>query len=272
VHLHLPEHRPLAIAGACLVAGLTVLVVALAQWSHHRSAPVAPSAPLIAVAAPTPAPAAGCLPGDPIAEMRATWRRHLIANDHAHVPARWVAGFYSLYSRAQKAFAVNWLLLASVHREETAFSTAGSTYHGLNFAHCCAGPMQFNVTNGAGRSASTWERFRGAFRHAPRPATYPHPTATHPSVYDDFDAMMAAARLLSREGAGLTLDAAAWSAAYDYYGHDATGIAYADDVLARAIGWSQHGFSINQPVDPALRAAVDAAWGAPARAALSAKP
>ncbi len=34
-------------------------------------------------------------------------------------------------------------------------------------------------------------------------------------------------------------------AAYDYYGHDATGVSYADQVLARAIGWSQHGFCIN---------------------------
>ena len=261
------EHRPLAIAGGCLAAGLAVLLLAVAQWGHHRAPAPGPAAPLIVLAAPTPAPAAGGLPGDPIAEMRAAWRRQLLANDHAHVPAHWVAGFYALYSRAQRAFAVNWLLLASVHREETAFSTAHTTYHGLNFAHCCAGPMQFNVTNGP---TTTWERFRNAFRNAPRPASYPHPTAAHPSVYDDFDAMMAAARLLSHDGAGMRLDGAAWQAAYDYYGHDATGIAYADDVLARAIGWSQHGFSINQPVDPSLRAAVDAAWGAPARGALAA--
>jgi hypothetical protein len=125
--------------------------------------------------------------------------------------------------------------------------------------------MQFNVTNGP---LTTWERFRGAFRQARRPAGYPHPTAHHPSVYDDFDALMAAARLLSFEGAGSALDGAAWRAAYDYYGHDLTGIAYADEVLARAIGWSQRGFSINQPVAPSLRAAVDAAWGAPIRAGL----
>src|SRR4051794_9289826 len=170
--MHIAEHRPLAIAGGCLAAGVVVLALALVQWSGTRAPAATRSAPLIVVAAPTPAPAVGGLAGDPIAEMRAAWRRHLVANDHAHVPARWVAGFYSLYARAQRAFAVNWLLLASVHREETAFSTAGSTYHGLNFAHCCAGPMQFNVTNGVGGVGSTWERFRGAFRHAPRPATY----------------------------------------------------------------------------------------------------
>ena len=57
-------------------------------------------------------------------------------------------GFYPIYATAQSTFGVNWLLLASIHRQESAFSTAPGTYHGLNFAHCCGGPMQFNVTNG----------------------------------------------------------------------------------------------------------------------------
>ena len=261
-----PDRRPLALAGACLVVGLAVLGLALGQFGGTPSAPPAAAAPAIVVAAPTPAATAGVRRTvTPLAGMRAAWRRALVANEAAHVPAAWVAGFYPLYARAQRAFRVNWLLLASVHRQETAFSTARSTYHGRNFAGCCAGPMQFNVTNGP---TTTWERFRGAYRDVARPASYPHPTAAHPSVYDDFDAMMAAARLLSYEGATTALDGAAWRAAYDYYGHDQTGIAYADEVLARAIGWSQRGFSINQPVDPALRTAVEAAWGAPVRAAL----
>ena len=70
------------------------------------------------------------------------------------MPASWVAGFYPLYSTASATFGVNWLLLASVHEQETAFSTAAGTYHGLNFAHCCGGPMQFNVTNGP---ITTWD-------------------------------------------------------------------------------------------------------------------
>jgi hypothetical protein len=188
-----------------------------------------------------------------------------VRNERAHVPAAWVAGFYPLYERAQKAFGVSWLLIASVHRQETAFSTAPGTYHGLNFANCCAGPMQFNMTNGP---QTTWERYRDSYRRAVRPAEYPNRTRRHPSVYDDFDAIMAAAGLLSHQGAGMTLDHTAWRAAYDYYGHDLNGVGYADEVLARAIGWSQEGFSINTAVDPALREAVDAAWGAPARAAL----
>ena len=98
---------------------------------------------------------------------------------------------------------------------------------------------------------------------ARRPAGYDHRTAKHPSVYDDFDSIMAAAHLLSTDGAGYALEGAAWDAAYDYYGHDATGVLYADQVLARAIGWSQHGFCINCGLDEGLVQAVDAAYGAP---------
>ncbi len=169
-------------------------------------------------------------------------------------------GFYPIYATAQRTFGVNWLLIASIHMQESAFSTAPSTYHGLNFAHCCGGPMQFNVTNGP---VTTWDLVSNSYTYARRPASYGHMTAAHPSIYDDFDAIMAAAHLLSADGAGYALDGSAWVAAYDYYGHDATGVAYADEVLARAIGWSQHGFCINCGVEPALREAVHAAYGAP---------
>src|SRR3954451_11223517 len=265
-----PDRRPLALAAACVAAGLAVLVFALTGMAGQRAAGAPPSAPAIVASAATPAPAPAATAqavADPLAGMRARWRAALQRNEAAHVPAAWVAGFYPIYERAQRAWSVNWLLLASVHRQETAFSSHPSTYHGLNFARCCAGPMQFNVTNGP---KTTWARYRDAYHAAPRPADYPNRTAAHPSVYDDFDSIMAAGSLLKESGATKPLDASAWRAAYDYYGHDATGIAYADEVLARAIGWSQHGFSINRPVDPALRAAVDAAWGAPARANLMA--
>jgi hypothetical protein len=177
-----------------------------------------------------------------------------------HIPAAWEAGFYPIYAEAQRVFDVNWLLLASIHMQESAFSTAPSTYHGLNFAHCCGGPMQFNVTNGP---VTTWALVKDAYRYGKRPASYDHQTARHPSIYDDFDSVMAAAWLLSSDGAGTSLDDSAWWAAYDYYGHDATGVAYADEVLARAIGWSQHGFCINCGVQSSLVQAVRAAYGAP---------
>ena len=70
------------------------------------------------------------------------------------------------------------------------------------------------------------------------------------------------AALLGRRG-DVALDDSAWWAAYDYYGHDAAGVEYADEVLARAIGWSQHGFCINCGVEPAMVQDVYAAYGAP---------
>ncbi len=205
------------------------------------------------------------------------------------VPRTWLEGFYPIYETAQHAFGVNWLLIASIHAQETAFSTAPSTYHGLNFARCCGGPMQFNVTNGsappprarpprtrppgAGRpgALSTWAQVAYSYRYAPRPASYDHRTARHPSIYDDFDSIMAAAHLLSLDGAGYALDYSAWSSAYDYYGHDLNGVAYADQVLARAIGWSQHGFCADCGVSAALTTAVHAAYGAPVAATLEAE-
>ena len=183
-------------------------------------------------------------------------------------------GFYPIYTVAQRTFGVNWLLLASIHMQESAFSTDPTTYHGLNFAGCCGGPMQFNVMNGSRSrpgtgSGSTWDLVSNSYRYGSRPAAYDHMTATHPSIYDDYDAIMAAAHLLSADGAGYALDGTAWGAAYDYYGHDVTGVSYADEVLARAIGWSQHSFCINCGVEPAMIEAVHAAYGAPVLALLT---
>jgi len=200
-------------------------------------------------------------------EARATDREAGYRTRGGAVPltARSVAAFALLYRRAAATFGVSWRLIASVHQQETAFSSAPGTYRGLNFAGCCAGPMQFNVTNGP---VSTWERFSGAFRRASRPSRYPHRTRRHPSVYDDFDAIMASASLLAESGAGSDLDGAAWLASYDYYGHDATGLRYADAVLARAVGWARTGFCLRCTLDDGLVASFDAAFAAPIRAQL----
>jgi hypothetical protein len=195
--------------------------------------------------------------------------RRLVGETETEIPVRWMEGFYPIYATAQRTFGVNWLLIASIHKQESAFSTATTTYHGLNFAGCCGGPMQFNVTNGgqgtgsAGSTGSTWDLVSDSYRYGKRPASYDHMTQVHPSIYDDFDSIMAAAHLLSADGAENALNGAAWDAAYDYYGHDATGVSYADEVLARAIGWSQHSFCINCGVEGAMIEAVHAAYGAP---------
>ena len=272
------------LAGGLVLVGLVALVLALSgvlEGSHAAPPPI-----VVKVATPAPAPAgsaaaspSGTAPRggqvsttgheaivqQPSAGEQAQDPRRFAALTRVHISRRWMEGFYPIYAAAQSTFAVNWLLLASVHMQESAFSTSPGIYHGLNFAHCCAGPMQFNVTNGP---VSTWDLMRDSYRYARRPAGYDHRTAKHPSVYDDFDSIMAAAHLLSTDGAGYALEGAAWDAAYDYYGHDATGVLYADQVLARAIGWSQHGFCINCGLDEGLVQAVDGAYGAPVLAAL----
>ncbi len=275
-----PEWRAWALAAFVAAAGLAVLVAVLSGALGSRAALSPPPVP---ARVETPLPAAGshasrdpagAIVAQPTAIQQRQAAKRLSARrpgttgaTEVHIERRWMEGFYPIYETAQTTFGVNWLLLASIHMQESAFSTAPGTYQGLNFAGCCGGPMQFNVTNGP---VTTWDLMRSSYLYGRRPASYDHMTARHPSIYDDFDAVMAAAHLLSLDGARTALDGAAWEAAYDYYGHDATGVLYADRVLARAIGWSQHGFCINCGVSSSLIAAVHAAYGAPVQAALEA--
>jgi hypothetical protein len=259
------------LAGAFAAVGFVLLALTVARDGQTGAPVAAAPAPAVvvvpAVPAPstTPAPAVATAPAPQKRRERDNEQR-FARNDRSHVPANWVSGFYPIYGTASDTFGVNWLLLASIHKQETAFSTHPTTYHGLNFARCCAGPMQFNVTNGP---PSTWGMVRDAHLRAARPQAYNHVTDHHPSVYDDFDAIMAAADLLRLSGAGGVLDATAWRAAYDYYGHDLTGVDYASQVVARAIGWGRaRRMCINCETDPNLLAVVDAAWGAPVRAEL----
>lgn len=181
---------------------------------------------------------------------------------HRRVPSGVGTAFLPLYREAARSYGVNWRLIASIHRQETAFSTVSSTYQGLNSFGCCAGPMQFNVTNGP---VSTWKRYRQAFRDGRRPKRYPHRTSFHPSIYDDFDAIMAAGSLLSDSGAGSSLDGGAWWGAYSYYGHDLFGVTYATQVLSRAVMWQRNGFCVNCGDDAGLVARYEAAYGARVR-------
>jgi hypothetical protein len=255
---------------ACTLAafGMLVLGAILSGAVGHADEP-APPPVLVRAATPLPGSSPLAAPASkivarPSAVQQTVDARRFQGATESHISRAWMAGFYPIYATAQKTFGVNWLLLASIHMQESAFSTARGTYHGLNFAGCCGGPMQFNVTNGP---LSTWDEVANSYIYGARPAAYDHMTTAHPSIYDDFDAIMAGAHLLSANGAGYALDGSAWNAAYDYYGHDATGILYADQVLGRAIGWSQHGFCINCGVERSLLAAVHGAYGAPVAAA-----
>src|SRR3954452_15050715 len=234
------------------------LLLSLAALAASLTAPAARAETFTVVPSPAAAPT-------PLREVRDAQeeRARFARNDHARVSLKDVARFVPLYGRASRRFDVAWLLLASIHKQETAFSRAPSTYHGLNFVHCCAGPMQFNVTNGP---PSTWRRFKHAHLLAPRPDGYPHPTGRHPSVYDDYDAIMAAAQLLRANGATTVLDdGSAWRAAYLYYGPGDLGpadfgVTYADQVVARALNWQRRGFCPACSTPAGLIAAVHDAW------------
>jgi hypothetical protein len=271
------EHGAWLLAGALALVGAAVLATALLLGGQSGSPPPTAALPAVPTAATTPTPSAAAsasvlthtsaaVVARPSGAQQQIDSARFVGQTQTHIPTRWMEGFYPIYATAQRTFGVNWLLIASIHRQESAFSTAPDTYHGLNFAGCCGGPMQFNVTNGP---VPTWRLVSNSFRYGRRPHAYDHVTAKHPSIYDDFDSIMAAAHLLSADGAGYALDGAAWAAAYDYYGHDATGVTYADQVLARAISWSQHSFCINCGVDTELVEAVHAAYGAPVLAALT---
>ncbi len=287
------ELGPWLLAGTLALLGAGALVAALLLGGRTGSSERVEAPPAVPVVATTPVPspaasanvlarvgashprrgkatrhghAAARIDARPTAHQQQLDAARFVDQTQTHIATRWMEGFYPIYAVAQRTFGVNWLLIASIHRQESAFSTAPDTYKGLNFAGCCGGPMQFNVTNGP---VPTWRLVSDSFRYGRRPSRYDHQTAKHPSLYDDFDSIMAAAHLLSADGASYSLDAGAWSAAYAYYGHDATGVTYADQVLARAIGWSQRGFCVNCGVDTRLVEAVHAAYGAPVLAALT---
>ena len=277
-----PERGVWLLAIALGALGVAVLVAVLTGLVGRTTSGVPPAAPppvLVTTATPVPSSsrsasavgvrargARAAIVAQPTSVQQSIEARRLADHLETRISRRWMEGFYPIYAGAQSTFGVNWLLIASIHRQESAFSTAPSTYHGLNFARCCGGPMQFNVTN---HPVSTWRLVSNSYIYGRRPAAYDHMTAAHPSIYDDFDSVMAAAHLLSADGARYALDGAAWDAAYAYYGHDATGVSYADEVLARAIGWSQHGFCINCGVEQPLVEAVHAAYGGPVLRSLS---
>ena len=216
------------LAGTVAALGAAVLVAVLTGLVGRSTLVSSAAPPPVLVVAATPVPgtsggSAGASAGPSsgtdngigggaiVAQLSAAQQSQALARLtdplQTQVSTRWMEGFYPIYSVAQSTFGVNWLLIASIHEQESAFSTAPSTYHGLNFAHCCGGPMQFNVING-GRgtgSGSTWDLVSDSYIYGRRPAVYDHMTATHPSIYDDFDAIMAAAHLLSADGATLEL-------------------------------------------------------------------
>ncbi|MEA2183338.1 MAG: hypothetical protein QOF69_2523 [Solirubrobacteraceae bacterium] len=119
--------------------------------------------------------------------------------------------YFELYKIAKRRFGVSWFLVASVHYQETGFGKARA-----RLAH--------------------WRRFRLASRGLTRPERYPHRSANHPSVRDDFDVVMAIAAELKAAGAtGLGPSATRATAAG--YGTAASGQLSSAMVIERARAW-----------------------------------
>jgi len=107
------------------------------------------------------------------------------------------AGYLRLYRQAGATYRVPWPVLAAIGKVESDHGRLRlpGVRSGLNryrdsrgrWRSCCAGPMQFNLTDGP---PSTWQR------HG------------HGDVYDPADAIPAAARKLAADGARRNLDRA----------------------------------------------------------------
>jgi hypothetical protein len=164
----------------------------------------------------------------------------------AIAPAGLPAGarpFLRIYEDAAAVYRVNPFLLMAVHENESNFSrsTLPGVASGVNFAGCCAGPMQFYISAGAapaeGGSGATWAGYRHAHRRArlPRPGSYPlRFERPHPNVYDSYDAIYAAALYFHELGAGPQLDERSLQALARYKGTPPASYPYARHDYERA--------------------------------------
>ena len=99
----------------------------------------------------------------------------------ADIPAAYLARYVTA---ARTCPALTWQVLAAIGKIESDHgrSSAPGVQHGINRAGCCAGPMQFNLTNGP---PSTWDTWGSGVRA---------------QVYDPAYAVPAAARKLCADG------------------------------------------------------------------------
>ncbi len=150
--------------------------------------------------------------------------------------------FVQIYEDAADVYDVNPFLLMAVHEDETSFgtSTAPGVRDGVNFAGCCAGPMQFYIAGGAsntiGGHGATWGGYATAYQSAKlsRPSSYPNQYAPHPNVYDSYDAIYAGAKYFKAMGAGPELDERTRQALIGYKGTPPASIPFAEADYARA--------------------------------------
>ena len=124
--------------------------------------------------------------------------------------------YLTLYRHAGRAYQVPWSVLAAIGAIESDHgrSTAPGVRSGVNAFGCCAGPMQFNLTNGP---PSTWQTYRVDGDHD-----------GDMSPYDPADAIHSAGRYLRVLLAGARGEIARAVYAYNHSS------AYVTDVLQRA--------------------------------------
>jgi hypothetical protein len=122
-----------------------------------------------------------------------------------------------LYQKAGQRYQIDWAILAAIGSIESNHgrSTAPGVHAGLNFAGCCAGPMQFDITDEGG---NTWAGY-GVDGN--------NDGVTN--VYDPADAIPAAARYLRAHGAPSDYHRVIYA-----YNHADW---YVSDVLARAAAY-----------------------------------
>lgn len=127
------------------------------------------------------------------------------------------AGMLVLYRRSGLEYGIDWSVLAAIGSIESDHgrSTAPGVRSGLNFAGCCAGPMQFDVTDAGG---NTWAGY-GVDGNGDGVR----------NVYDPGDAVPAAARYLRANGAPGDYRGAIFA-----YNH---ALWYVEDVLERAAAY-----------------------------------
>ncbi len=161
-------------------------------------------------------------------------------------------GRLELYEQAGARFDIDWSFLASIGAQECSGECAGVNSSG------CAGPMQIAYVRGSpcspGSGATLWERY----------AVSAHPGQA-PSVNDPADAIDTAARIL-RQDMGAPAVGGSYAeyhqAACNYYGAcaDST-VAYAEEVMARAVQYGFTGRGAPAPTSPQLAQPVTAPQG-----------
>src|SRR5271155_623278 len=129
-----------------MTSSSTTITAAPSQVPEDAHAPVPPSDPMAGTPTPgasssvivgaesgaasrvplAPAPGHSSAPivAQPTSVEQQLDASRFVAPTQTHIFKSWMEGFYPIYSVAQETFGVNWLLIASIHRQESAFSTA----------------------------------------------------------------------------------------------------------------------------------------------------